>query len=99
MENGKIYHYFPRQTMKLRDVLAMVRPAMYSNYDEVGGRVILCPECEEWTWVEFVASNGLLDLLGDLIVESFNATKDGAIQIWIKTDDFNWFEPKEGGEE
>ena len=99
MENEKRYRRFPKRKMKLRDVLAMIRPSGYSNYDEAGGKVILCPECEEWTWVEFTASNGLLDLLGDLTVDSFNAYENDAIQIWIETDEFNWFKPKEGGGE
>ena len=91
MADEKKYRHFTKKTMKLRDVLAMIRPASYSNYDECGGKVVICPECEEWTWVEFTASNGLLDLLGDLVVESFNADENGAIQIWIQTDEFNWF--------
>ena len=92
MADEKTYRHFPKKTMKLRDVLAMIRPAGYSNYDECGGKVVICPECEEWTWVEFTASNGLLDFLGDLVVDSFNADENGAIQIWIQTDEFNWFD-------
>ena len=99
MPDDKIYRTFPKRTMMLRDVIAMIRPAGYSNYDEVGEEVVLCPECEEWTWVKFNAANGLLDLLGDLTVDSFNATEKGQIQIWIETDEFNWFKPKEGGAE
>lgn len=99
MENEKRYRIFPKRKMKLRDVMAMIRPSGYSNYDEAGGKVILCPECEEWTWVEFTASNGLLDLLGDLTVDSFNAYENDTIQIWIETDEFNWFRTKEGGGE
>lgn len=96
MENERNYHTFPKKTMKLRDVIAMIRPAGYSNYDEAGGKVILCPECEEWTWVEFTATNCLLDVLGDLVVDSFNAYDNGSIQIWIETDEFNWINPKKG---
>lgn len=94
-EKGKVYHTFPKRTMLLRDVVAMIRPAGYSNYDELSEKIVLCPECEEWTWVEFNVSNGLLDLLGDMVVDSFNATEDGKIQIWIETDEFNWFRKEE----
>jgi hypothetical protein len=31
-----------------------------------------------------------LDLLGELTVESISV-EDGALEVWIKTDEFNWF--------
>ena len=88
-------HAFPKATIKLRDLLPLIRCSGYSNYDELGDHIVLCPECEEWTWVEFDAGNCLLDLLGDLTVTSIGED-DGRIQLWIETDEFNWFKPKEG---
>lgn len=94
MDEQKKYHNFPRaNSMKLRDVLPMIRCSGYSNYDETG-TVIISPECEEWTCVEFNLSSCLLDLLGDLIVERIDAD-EGKIRLWIKTDEFNWIKPKE----
>lgn len=96
MDEVKKYHNFPRhQGMPLKDILQMIRPSGYSNYDDLGGGIIICPECEEWTWVEFNLSSCLLDLLGNLTVESIDA-EDGKIKLWIKTDEYNWFKPKEG---
>ena len=93
IEEAKKYHNFKKSEIKLRDLLPLIRPTGYSNYDELGGGIILCPECEEWTWVEFNLSNGILDLLGDLTVESIDA-HDDKIKLWIKTDEFNWFRPE-----
>ena len=64
------YHRFPKKTAKLKDVLALIRSGAYSNYDEGGDDLIICPECEEWTHVKFNSHSCLLDLLGDLTVES-----------------------------
>lgn len=88
-EDMKKYHRFTKKTAKLKDVLALIRGSCYSNYDE-GGTIIICPECEEWTHVKFNAHSCLLDLLGDLTVESIDAEED-EIMLWIKTDDYNWF--------
>ena len=95
-ENNKYHTYQKANGIKLRDLLPLIRSASYSNYDELG-TVVICPECEEWTWVEFNLSNCLLDLLGDLIVGSIDAD-DGKIRLWIRTDEFNWFKPKESEE-
>ena len=86
----KKYHCFPKKTAKLKDVIALVRSSAYSNYDEGGEDIIICPECEEWTHVKFNSHCCLLDLLGELTVESISV-EDGCLWIWIKTDDFNWF--------
>lgn len=86
----KKYHCFPKKTAKLKDVLALVRSGGYSNYDEGGEDIIICPECEEWTHVKFNSHCCLLDLLGELTVESISV-EDGCLWIWIKTDEFNWF--------
>ena len=84
------YHTFGHAEIKLKELLPLIRTSGYSSRDELGTDVILSPECEEWTWVKFNASSGFLDLLGDLIVTSIDAD-EGDIQLWIKTDDFNWF--------
>lgn len=92
-ENNKYHIYQKANGIKLRDLLPLIRGATYSNYDELG-TVVLCPECEEWTWVEMNISNCLFEQLGDLIVEEIDADGD-RIRLWIKTDEFNWFKPKE----
>ena len=96
MDEEKTYHRFHKSDgIKLRDLLPMIRSAGYSNHDELRLPVILCLECEEWTWAEFKSvSCGILDLLGDLIVESIDVDNDN-LKLWIKTDEFNWFKPRE----
>ena len=87
---GTKYRTFAKgQGMKLKDLLPLVRNSGYSNYDELG-TITLCLEAEEWTWVKFNLSSGLLDLLGDLTVTSIDAEEDD-IRAWIKTDEFNYF--------
>ena len=98
MSEKKIYRTFKKAEIKLRDLLPLIRLEGYSNFDELGTRIILCPECEEWTWVEFCASSALLDMLGDLTVTGIDAESERKIQCWIKTDEYNWFKPKEDGE-
>ena len=90
-ENEKQDNRFPKIEMRFKDILSLIRPAGYCYRDDVRQKVVICLECEEWTWAEFTASNGLLDFFGDLIVESISVSDDGAIQIWVKTDDFNFF--------
>lgn len=89
-EDLKKYHRFPKKTAKLKEVLALIRSGAYSNYDKGGDDIVICPECEEWTHVKFNSHNCLLDLLGELIVESISV-EDGCFEVWIKTDEFNWF--------
>ena len=89
MNEETIYHSFQRKEMKLKEVLMLLRDSNASNYDE-SGTIILCPECEEWTHVKFNINSCLLDLLGELTVESIDA-EDGNIIAWIETDEFNWF--------
>lgn len=84
------YHRFPKKTAKLKDILALIRSGGYSNYDEGGDDLIICPECEEWTHVRFNSHSCLLDLLGELTVESISI-EDDALGVWIKTDEYNWF--------
>ena len=93
-ERMKEYHTFKEAEIKLRKILPLLRCSGYSNRDELGTNIILAPECEEWTWVKFNASSGFLDLLGDLIVSGIDEN-EGDIRLWIETDDFNWFKPKE----
>lgn len=85
-----MYHKFEGATMKLKEILPMIRCRGYSNSDEGGKSIILCVECEEWTHVAFNENSGLLDLLGEIIVENIDAREDD-IMLWIRTDDFNWF--------
>ena len=90
-EDLKKYHHFQRKEAKLKDVLALIRSGAYSNYDEGGDEIVICPECEEWTHVKFNSHSCLLDLLGELIVETISV-EDGCLEVWIKTDEFNWFD-------
>ena len=92
MSEEKKYRSFHTKTAKLKDVLTLIRCGAYSHYDEGGTTITICPECEEWTHVSFDVNSGLLDLLGELTVESIDAG-DGKreILLWVKTDDFNWF--------
>ena len=89
------YRTFPKKTMLLKELLPMFRSIGYSNYDESGTSLIICPECEEWTHVEFNLHSGLLPLLGDLVVTDIDANTDGNLIVWVETDEFNWFKPKE----
>lgn len=98
MSEEKKYRLFPQKGMFLKEILPMFRGSSTSTYDESGTQIIICPECEEWTHVTFNAHSGLLDLLGDLIVTDIDAD-DGNIVLWVKTDEFNWFNPKEGRNE
>ena len=90
-EENKKSHVFKRATMKLKDILPLIRSSGYDNRDESGTDVIICPECEEWTHVKFNLNSGLLDLLGELTVENIDA-EDDDIVLWIKTDDFNYID-------
>ena len=90
MSEERKYRRFPKKTMKLKELLPMIRSSAYSNYDNGGTNIVICPECEEWTHVTFNENSGLLDLLGDLTVESICA-EDNDIEIWVSTDEYNWF--------
>ena len=81
---------FKKSSMKLKDLLPLFRSSGYSNYDEAGSNLIICPECEEWTWAKFNLHSGLLDLLGDLDV-TYIDTDDGDIKVWVETKAFNYF--------
>ena len=85
------YRSFPQKTIKLKEALMLFRSSCESNYDDAGTAVIICPECEEWTHVKFNLNSCLLDLLGELEIESIDA-ENGDIVLWIKTDEFNWFD-------
>lgn len=89
-EQDKKYHHYPKTDKRLKEILPLIRSAGYSNRDELGYSITLCPECEEWTWVKFNASSCILDVLGDLRVESIDA-EEGNFKLWIITDDYNWF--------
>lgn len=85
-ENPRRQSSESRKERRLRDLLPLLRTS--SSPTEDGGEVLLCLECEEWTWVGINVSSGLLDILGDLIVEELG-TKDDRVQLWIKTKSFN----------
>ena len=86
------YHTFPKKTMPLKELLPLLRMSGYSNRDECGSDVMICPECEDWTWVKFNLHSCLLDKLDDLIVESIDYSGgENCIMLWVQTDDFNWF--------
>ena len=89
-DREKASHYFEPATMKLKELLPLIRSASYSNLDELGTHIVLCLECEEWTWVDFNSSNCLLDILGDLEIENIDPCDEKTIRLWVKTDDFNW---------
>ncbi len=89
-EQKNKYHTFPQKKVFLKELLPLIRSSCSSNYDESGTNIVICPECEEWTHVEFDANSCLLDLLGNLIVTDIDA-RDGDIIVWIETDEFNWF--------
>ena len=89
MSEENKYKRFKTKESPLKEVLKLLRDRSSSNWDE-GSTIILCPECEEWTHVEINVNNCLLDLLGDLIVEGINA-EDGNVILWIKNDEYNWF--------
>ena len=94
-EDAKKYRTFPKKTMLLKELLPMLRCSGYSNYDESGTNIIICPECEEWTHVKFNRNSGLLDLLGELVVSNIDADGDD-IKLWIETKEFNWFWEADG---
>lgn len=94
-EQDEKYHHYPKTEKRLKEILPLIRSAGYSNRDELGYSITLCPECEEWTWVKFNASSCILDVLGDLRVESIDA-EEGNFKLWIITDDYNWFRSPEG---
>ena len=91
LEENKKRYAFKQATMKLKDILPLIRSSGYDNRDEGGTDIIICPECEEWTHVKFNLNSGLLELLGELTVENIDA-KDDNIVLWIKTDDFNYID-------
>ena len=90
MSESKETKRFPKGTMLLKNLLPLIRMSGYSNQDEGGTTIRLCPECEKWTHVSFNENSGFLDLLGELVVESIDAD-DNELVLWIKTDDYNWF--------
>lgn len=87
----KKYRRYPKTECKLKDIVALLRPSGYGNYDELSDKIVLCLECEEWTHTEFNVGSALLDLLGGLTVDSIDV-EDNALRCWIKTDEFNWFD-------
>lgn len=82
---------FQRKTMKIKELLPMFRFSDYSHRDDGCRNIVIRPECEEWTWVSFNLNSGLLDLLGELTVETIDVEEDDIV-LWVKTDDYNTFD-------
>ena len=76
-----------KKYFKLSDIVGLVVGSGYGHNDELE-KIILCLECEEWTWIHLNVSSGLLDDIGDYVVESLSWSED-EFQIWIKTKSFN----------
>lgn len=85
----KKYKVYVHREMRFAELLPLFRSVSYSNYDELA-YIILCPECEEWTWVKFNLSSGFLDFFGDLIITNVDVYDD-CLRCWIKTEEFNYF--------
>ena len=75
-----------RPYFKLSDIVGLINHG-YGYEDELED-ITLCLECEEWTWIHLNVSSGLLDDIGDYVVESLSWNKD-EFRIWIKTKSFN----------
>ena len=54
----KTVHNFPKSSMRMKEILPLLRMAGYSNRDEAGTNIVICPECEDWTHVKFNANSG-----------------------------------------
>lgn len=79
-----------KETMKLKKLLALLGSGNVDYQDDAQRYIVIRPECEEWTWVRLNLNSGLLELLGDLDVESIDAD-DGDIAVWVRTESFNCF--------
>ena len=81
--------------MKLKGLLPLLRGTCFGPEDENGTYVSLRPECEEWTWVRLNLNSGLLDLLGELTVQTIDAEEDDIV-LWIETESYNCFNKERG---
>ena len=73
--------------MKLLDVINMFRSKGYGAADE-GLTIILCPECEEWTWIKINVNSPIFNDIGDYIVQSLDISED-ELEVWLKTSSYN----------
>lgn len=71
----------------LGDLLPIIRYQAFSRKDE-GQKIMLCPECEEFTHVVMNVNSGFLDLLSKVIIDSIDADDD-CVRIWIRTGEFD----------
>lgn len=76
-----------KKYFKLSEITQLIIGSGYEHRDELE-EIILCLECEEWTWIHLNVSSGLLDDIGDYVVESLS-WNEKEFQIWIKTKSFN----------
>ena len=68
-------------------LLPLLRYNAFSRQDE-GMRVILAPECEEYTHVVMNVNSGFLDILAPVVVTDIDSDAD-CVRLWIKTKEFN----------
>lgn len=73
--------------MTVGDLLPILRYNAFSRKDE-GQKIMLCPECEEFTHVVMNVNSGFLDLLAGMVVDSIDADDD-YVRIWIRTGNFD----------
>lgn len=79
--------YKINKKMKFSDVIEILRPSNYDFQDE-DANVIICPECEEWTWTHTNLSSFILNLCSDFVVYNICFSNKG-IEIWIETASYN----------
>lgn len=68
-------------------LLPLLRYKAFDRRDE-GGKVILAPECEEFTHAVFNVNSGFLDLLNNVQVDTIDSVDD-TTRLWIATDGFD----------
>lgn len=76
-----------KKYFKLSDVVELMRGSGYGHEDQLEN-IVLCLESEEWTWINLNLSSGVLDDIGDYVVEALSVDNNKA-EIWIKTKSYN----------
>lgn len=76
-------------------LLPVLRYDSFSRQDE-GQKVILAPECEEYTHVVMNVNSGFLDIMSQVVVTDIDADSD-CVRLWVKTKEFD-FPVLAGGE-
>ena len=76
-----------KKVLTVKDIVELIRSDI-DHPDEEGHTYIrICMEAEEWTHVRINENSVLLDMIGDMVVDSIDADH-GDICIWIKTQSF-----------